>query len=870
MVSLGNTSGGLRGVGPVRALRGLPTRCCESPVPDLSFPVRLLAGAAPLVLLGAPGAALAQDAPVAPAIAATPTPEPSPEPDDAAPADDPQQIVVTGGRFEGEISAPQKPVATLEEADIAAYGASNLSGLIDALSTQTGSGRGRGSGRPVILVNGIRISSFREMRNYPPESIARVQIFPEELALAYGFPPDQRVVNLILKKNFSSRTAELTYQQPDRGGTSTLQAEGSLLKLAGKHRFNLALNADRTSPLTEAERGVIQTPANVPTVPGDPDPAANRTLVARARDYSANATFTAPVGEGAQAGTFTVNGTASRSDALGLQGLPVVLLTDPSGATALRALPLPLTRKGRTDTLQLGLALNKPVGGFNLTATLDASHARSTTDTAQRPDTAALVAAAAAGSLPITGPLPAVAAGGIARAVNTTNTLTSLATLTGRPATLPAGPLALTVKAGFEYTSNRSTDSRSFVPGSNLKRGDASAGFNIAIPIASRREHVWDAIGDLTLNLSAGIDHLSDFGQLTDWSAGLTWGPTEKLSLSASYIVNQAAPSLAQLGASVIQTFNVPTYDFRTGQTVPVTVTYGGNPALLRQTQRDLKLGANWQLPFASDGNLVVEYFENNSNNVSVSFPLLTPDIEAAFPGRVVRDASGRLVSIDARPITFANQKERRLRYGFTLSGRIGNPQPGGGGGPMGRMFGGGGGGFGGGGFGGRGGFGGGGQGRWNIALYHTVQFVNRVTVTPAGPVLDLLDGDALSASGGVARHSLSLEGGGFYKGFGLRVNGSYTAATKVRGSGAPGTSDLRFGALTNLNLRLFADLGQQAGLVKAVPFFKGARVSVFANNLFDSRQKVTDASGAVPLAYQPDYLDPQGRVLGIEFRKLF
>jgi hypothetical protein len=41
-------------------------------------------------------------------------------------------------------------------------------------------------------------------------------------------------------------------------------------------------------------------------------------------------------------------------------------------------------------------------------------------------------------------------------------------------------------------------------------------------------------------------------------------------------------------------------------------------------------------------------------------------------------------------------------------------------------------------------------------------------------------------------------------------------------------------------------------------------------DNLFDSRQRVTDATGTVPLSYQPDLLDPQGRVIGLEFRKQF
>jgi len=32
----------------------------------------------------------------------------------------------------------------------------------------------------------------------------------------------------------------------------------------------------------------------------------------------------------------------------------------------------------------------------------------------------------------------------------------------------------------------------------------------------------------------------------------------------------------------------------------------------------------------------------------------------------------------------------------------------------------------------------------------------------------------------------------------------------------------------------------------------------------------VTDQNGVVPVSYQPDLLDPLGRVFGIEFRKQF
>ena len=161
---------------------------------------------------------------------------------------------------------------------------------------------------------------------------------------------------------------------------------------------------------------------------------------------------------------------------------------------------------------------------------------------------------------------------------------------------------------------------------------------------------------------------------------------------------------------------------------------------------------------------------------------------------------------------------------------------------------------------------GGGGQGRWNLALYHTVQFSNEVLVVPGGPVLDLLGGDALSA-GGTPRNALEMNGGWFYRGFGMFANGSWTAPTRVKASGAPGTSDLRFGSVTKLNVNLFVDMAQQ---FKDKPFWKGTRLSLRAENLFDSRQKVTDASGAVPISYQADYMDPRGRVIEVEFRKMF
>src|SRR3546814_6740550 len=73
---------------------------------------------------------------------------------------------------------------------------------------QTRSGRGRGGGRPVILVNGRRISGFGAVRNIPPEAIAKVEIFPEEVALQYGYSATERVVNFVLKPDLRQVRSE--------------------------------------------------------------------------------------------------------------------------------------------------------------------------------------------------------------------------------------------------------------------------------------------------------------------------------------------------------------------------------------------------------------------------------------------------------------------------------------------------------------------------------------------------------------------------------------------------------------------------------------------------------------------------------------
>ena len=156
----------------------------------------------------------------APAPGATPQPNEEPEPVDIPVEGEAEAIVVTGTRLRGQVDSDIPPEVQLSERDVQAYGAGSISELLDALEPMTRSARGRSGGRPVILVNGRRISGFSEVRSLPPEAIERVDILPEEVALRYGYRADQRVVNFVLKENYNARTTEIDGGLATAGGRS--------------------------------------------------------------------------------------------------------------------------------------------------------------------------------------------------------------------------------------------------------------------------------------------------------------------------------------------------------------------------------------------------------------------------------------------------------------------------------------------------------------------------------------------------------------------------------------------------------------------------------------------------------------------------
>lgn len=838
-------------------------------------------------------------------------------------------IIVTATRFRGSVDTDAPPIDELSEDEITAIGASSITDLLAAVAPQAGSGRGRGSGGPpVILLNGQRVSSFRELRDLPPEAIKQVQIFPEEVALKYGFRPDQRVVNFILKDNFASFNVEHDFEMPEKGGFTTKEFEATFTRIGKDNRLNIDTEFESSSRITEDERSIVPSSASAPFalagnvtgtgISGEIDPAlsalagqtvtvagvpssatlagfaanansaadgdigAFRTLQPSSQRFSTNATWSKLLGPQTN---LSINGRFEVQDQHSLLGLPFASLTVPASnpfspfATDVIlnryfADPRPLTRDVKTQTAQGGVSFNTLLSDWRLALTGDYTLVDTETVTQTNGDYTDLRAGIAAGNI---NPFAVDLGSNLLftapdTADSTTGTLSLRSTLSGTLFELPAGEVQMTIRNGYDRQTIDSTASRrGVVTAVGLNRDNINSAFNVELPLLERGVGALGGIGNLSINGNMGFSDLSDFGTLVEYGAGLRWSPVEGVTVSASIIGDENAPGLGQLGNPTIVTPNVAYYDFVRNESRFIDVVSGGNPALLAENRKDLKIGVDWAPKFIEGFSLQVEYFKNKSENTTAVFPLLTPEIEAAFPGRVARDASGQLIRLDQRPVNFAEERSERIRWGFNMSGPIGQQQqrgpgagapgagrgpgaggPGGGRGPMGMMP------------------GGGPPSRWQIALYHTYRLKDEILIAPGIPVLDLLDGSATSSLGGSPQHELSLNGGVFHKGMGLRFEGTYRGATRADGNGLPGSSDLYFSDQFSLNSFLFISLDQRGDLTKKIPFLKGSRIAFRVQNVLNDYIKVRDNSGATPLSYQRGFLDPEGRVFELSFRKRF
>lgn len=692
------------------------------------------------------GAIQTAPTPAAPPPRQEPPPQQQPEPQEpAAPAateEDTEGAVdlgtvnVSGVRPRGSVDSDIPPDLTLSAEEIQSYGASSISELLTYLEPVTRSSRGSG-GQPVMLVNGRRISGFREIQGIPPEAIERVDILPEEVALEYGYRADQRVVNFVLKANFRSVTTQVEGRVPTAGGRTVTELDANVLRISGAQRWSMELEHERATPLFESERDLIRDPGSTPydlignisglpfgdeidpalsgqvgeiatvaPVPtagftlndfaaayGDPrtgDLGAYRTLMSATETSSVGGTIKTDLnGDTAVTFSASLRDESSRS----FNGLPGVTLTLPDGnpfspfaddVLVFRYLDDAAALGRRTDTLtsEAGFLLDGFLGE-DWRWTFNGEFTRNETDTVTgRGYGAAPFQARLDAGDPAANPFGVLAPADFAPIANDTarsvsQRLDTEFVLTGDLLELPAGGVSTTFKVGADTLSLDSTSTRGGVTTERKQSRDRISGLtSMNFPIASRRSEVLPLLGDLSVSVNAGFEDLSDFGGLSILGATINWSPIEKLSFLASYTDEEGSPSISQLNNPLIATPNVPVFDFATGDTVQITRIDGGNPDLDAENRRIWKAGITLQPLTDEDLRISSTWTRTTIDDSINSFPTITSELEAALPGRFTRDPGGNLISIDARPLNFARAEREDIRTGFNFSKAFGTPTP--------------------------------------------------------------------------------------------------------------------------------------------------------------------------------------------------
>lgn len=741
-------------------------------------------------------------------------------------------IVVTGQRPRGSVLSDVPPEQTLSAVDIKASGATTIAELLDVLGPRLDSDRGRGNDGPIVLLNGRRVTNFLEIARIPTEAIERTEVFPEDVALSYGFSAGQKVVNIVTYENFSTQIGGLSFGGPTDGGRSTLNLTTDFLRIRGDSRINVDANYERSGNVLESERGIDQ-------LPGAEGQGRFRSLLPKSERYSFNGAVSRPLIDDVM---FTLNGRFAvvRDEALVGFGRTSALNRDSD------------THTGRLATSLSGL-IDKWLWTF--TGGYDFNRSNTLTDSQ----------------------FPARDQG-----LSKTETVSLDFLLNGSPFVLPAGPILASIRSGFEV---RDFSSRSSIGGivqqSSITRDQGSVRASIDVPLASQRSEILPWLGQLSINVNADVTNLSDFGKLKTFGYGLSWSPVTALSILASVTNQDGAPTVEQLAAPVVATPNANIFDFVRGETVDIIRLTGGNSRLLEDNRRVVSIAAS-AAPFSNtDLKFRVNYTDIRIDNPVFSFPIATQVIQDAFPERFQRDAGGRLVSIDSRAVNFKRANQGQIRWGIdftraldkippwlrnaklrrvpvgsdpvtnTASDRIViNAAPGSALAKGVESF----------------------TSRLTFNLSHIWRLKDSIIVREGTTELNLLNGAALDQRGGRPRHEIEFQAGAFKRGIGTRIAVKWQSTTFIRGlplNPIGGASNLRFSQPIIFNINLFANLKESTkGNVPS--FLKGSRLNLSVANILNSRQNVRNDNGLTPLNYQSAFLDPLGRVISLSFRNKF
>lgn len=709
----------------------------------------------------------------------------------SSPSAETEEIVVTAQWG----AALVEPETELDEAEIDAYGANSIGDLVSLIAPLTG----RANEYPIILINGERADGATGINGFPPEALARIAILRPEAAERYGYPPGQRVVNLVLKKSFASWQAEAGAKITTAGGRESGRLSLGRFVIDGKTRWSARADASHDNHLLASERSGDA---------GPDSPDASRTLLPASDNMSLNLDVTRPLGR--FNGTLSID--VARRDTRQLLGPAPAKAAD--GAL-----------RGDQAATNLGLSalLGGPLAGWH--SNLVARYSRTWSDNA----------------------LDRVAAGPGIRTDRTRSrgeSLSAQVNLSRPVLTLPAGMVTSNILLGAtrNWTESRRFGDENMAPENiGFRRSQFDTRLSLAVPISSSTSDRFSALGDLSVDIAGGAGAASGTSMQKRFDFGVNWTPFSILQFYASAGFAQQIPSADQLGGPYVEDIR-RIYDYtRQELAEPVWIT-GGNPDLGHGRLRSYTLRASLR-PFADPQiTLTSEYQRQVATGGAGLFPTLTPAVERAFPERVIRDASGRLVSVDARPISIARDLNERIENGIIISFSTARKT--------------------------------GAAADTDVAAPWQVTFSanhgwllrSELLTRPGIPPIDRLRGDTAQS-----RHSVAFQLVVGRAGAGGAVEGNWQSPFRLRDPAVPGgEQDYRHRAVTMLNLRLFVEPERLLRTAEKPAWLSDLNVSLDIQNLFGTYRRVTLGDGTVPAGYRRYDVDPLGRTIQLAVRKRF
>ena len=179
----------------------------------------------------------------------------------------------------------------------------------------------------------------------------------------------------------------------------------------------------------------------------------------------------------------------------------------------------------------------------------------------------------------------------------------------------------------------------------------------MTVPLARRHDAEGarqTGMGDAVLTLGGAVV-AGDAGDGQGLNAELAWTPLDHIRLQATVATDQQPPTVQQLYAPVAYGEPTTVFDLTRGEAVQIIPIRGGNPALRNSGSTVMTAGLSAGPYTTRSLQLGLTYSHATSEDGIGVLATPTASLEALYPDRFLRNADGRLVAIDQRPLNLAS-----------------------------------------------------------------------------------------------------------------------------------------------------------------------------------------------------------------------